>query len=107
MSAEELKLLITEVVNQTQDAAFVETTLSRLALLRRDPNIAEDSPEHRVFREQELLAGLLGVLGTAVREGAKRTDDWKHTFFFSTDTGDWVGLARRYDSHDRAPIEFS
>lgn len=106
MSAEDLKLLIAEVVNRTQDAAFVETTLSRVALIRRDSEIAEDSPEYRELRE--LLTGLLGVLGTAIREGAKRTSDWKYTFFFSTDTGAWSGLAQSYDppSNKQAPIMF-
>jgi hypothetical protein len=106
MSAEELKVLIADAVNRTQDAAFVESTLSRIALVHRDSNLAEDSPEHRVLRE--LLTSLLSVSGTAVREGAKRTNDWKHTFSFSTDTGDWIGLAQSYEAHpyDRAPIGF-
>jgi hypothetical protein len=56
MTAEELKLLIAEVVNRTQDAAFVETTLSRVAL-RRGVNVAEDSSEYRELRA--LLTGLL------------------------------------------------
>lgn len=109
MTAEELKLLIAEVVNRTQDAAFVETTLSRVALIHceeSEESPAEDSPW---FRELwELLSSLLTVSGTAVREGAKRATDWKHTFSFLTDTGDWLALAQRYEAHpnDRAPIGY-
>ena len=106
MTAEELKLLIAEVVSRTQDAAFVETALSRIALVPCDQNTAEESPEYREL--WELLSSLLSVSGTAVREGAKRATDWKHTFTFSTDTGDWLALAQRWQDHTdyRAPIGY-
>jgi hypothetical protein len=104
MTVESLKQLIAEVLSRAQDAAFVQTTLARVAQLLRVELI--DNPVERELRE--LMTGLLGVLGVAVREGAKRTSDWKHTFAFTTDTGEWMGLAQSYDPHTdyRAPISF-
>lgn len=106
MTAEELKLLVVEAVTRTQDAGFVETTMTRIALVLRNGTLAEDTPEQRELRD--LLSGLLSVSGTAVREGAKRVADWKLTFSFSTDTGDWLGLAQRWQDHDNylAPIGY-
>lgn len=98
MSVEDLKSLVTEAVNRIQDVSFVETTLSRVALLLGAKRVTENSAEYRELRE--LLTDLLGVRGTLVREGAKRSGDWKHTFSFSTDTGDWAGLAQSYGPAD-------
>jgi hypothetical protein len=104
MAVEELKQLIAEILSRAQDAAFVQTTLSRVAQLLRVEII--DNAVEREFKE--LLTGLLGVLGIAVREGAKRTSEWKHTFAFTSDTGEWTGLAQSYDYHTdpRAPLAF-
>lgn len=106
MSTQELRLLIADVLGRAQDAAFVETTLARVALAWHDGSIAEGSAEQRELRE--LLTGLIGVQGTAVSEGAQRTGDWKHTVYFATDTGNWAGLARDWEAHSdaRAPISY-
>lgn len=106
MTAEELKLLIVEAINRTQDAGFVEATLTRIASLIRNQNFAEDSPDYRELRD--LLSSLLSVSATAVREGAKRATDWRHSFSFLTETGQWLALALRTEDHSdyRAPISY-
>jgi len=104
MSVEELRSLVTEAVNRFQDAAFVETILSRVAFLLRTKRMTEESREYRELRE--LLTDLLGVREILIREGAKRATDWKHTFWFSTDTGDWMGLAQSTDSPGQGSVDF-
>jgi TIR domain len=101
MTVEELRLLIAEVVHKGQDAAFVQTTLYRLATLLQ-------SGGWKAQELRELLTELIGVRETALREGAKGSNEWKYSFSFSTSTGDWAALAKSLAFHpdDRAPISF-
>jgi hypothetical protein len=101
MTVEEMKLLIAKVVRQTQDAAFVETALRRLAFVFR----TEDGPAQGELKE--LVAGLLGVLDTAVREGVLRSRDWTNSFSFSTNTGVWTGSARHWESPNPTLVPYA
>ena len=99
---------IQEAVERVQDVSFVATTLSKLAkvFLNLKPSSQANDPESREIRES--LSSLIGVSDVRMLQGAKNSGTWSHSFSFSTDTGDWSGLALRYEPHenDRARVWF-
>jgi TIR domain len=98
MTVEDLRNLVTEAVSRIQDANFVATTLSRVAVLTRSEGAKGASADHRELRE--LMTDLLGVRGNVLRDATARLADWKYMFRFSTDTGEWIGVAQ---SHHEPP----
>jgi hypothetical protein len=99
MSPDDLKKLISEAVSSAQSVGFAESNLVRLDFAVPSVGKVHDSEMRHL---QELLLGLLGVRNNVLREAARRTE-WKHGFGFSTDTGNWLGLGKKYELPDSYP----